>query len=280
MFKKNTALLSLVLLILFIVSGCFNKNDSEIVMITGTTVENSGLLDILTTKFTKDAKIGIKAIASSTGQALKSAQNGNVDVLFVHSKDDEEKFVQDGYGVKRYDVMYNHFIIVGPSNDPAGIKKYDNDISKAMEIINNGNFPFVSRGDQSGTHKFELVLWNELKVLNKHDEYFETGIGMAATLNIADQKKAYTLCDEATFYSLRGTFSLEVIVDKDPKTINQYGVIKVKQKEQDEEREKMVDEFIKWLLSDETQDMINSFGEKEYGKAIFTANTDKKSEND
>lgn len=264
----------IILIFIFILStGCSNKRDSELILATGTTVVNSGLLSEIIPEFTTMTGIKVKVLALGTGQALKNAKEGNVDVLLIHSKEDELKFVNDGYGVKRYDLMYNYFIFVGPAHDPDGMKKYNGDISMALKHININNIPFISRGDNSGTHKLEKKIWNELGIDPSNTNYFETGRGMSAVLFTTHEMNAYTISDEATFYSMKEQLDMVELVRDDKKLLNQYGLIKVIQKSQNRSKESQADEFINWLLSKKTLRKISEFGKNKYGKSLYMVDT-------
>ncbi|HXG79615.1 MAG TPA: substrate-binding domain-containing protein, partial [Methyloceanibacter sp.] len=200
-----------------------------IIVQSTTSTQNSGLFEHILPLFTKKTGIEVRVVAVGTGQALKNAQNGDGDVVLVHSKPDEEKFVADGWGVKRHDVMYNDFVIVGPADDPAKIAGGKN-AADALKAIAEAEAPFASRGDDSGTHKMELKLWQEAGIDPHPDSgkwYLETGSGMGATLNTAVGKRAYTLTDRATWLSFANKDDFKILVEGDPELFNQYGVILV-----------------------------------------------------
>jgi tungstate transport system substrate-binding protein len=194
-----------------------------------TSTENSGLFDHLLPQFTKKTGIEVRVVAVGTGQAIKNAKNGDGDVLFVHDKPSEEKFVAEGWGVKRFDVMYNDFIVVGPSKDPAGIAG-SKDVVAAFKKIADAKAPFVSRGDDSGTHKAELRLWQAAGVDAKAASgtwYREAGSGMGATINTAVGMGAYVFTDRATWSSFKNRGDYRIAVEGDNKLFNQYGIILV-----------------------------------------------------
>jgi tungstate transport system substrate-binding protein len=244
-------------------------DDNFIIVQSTTSTQNSGLFDHILPKFTKKTGIEVRVVAVGTGQALKNARNGDGDVVLVHSKPDEEKFVAEGWGVRRYDVMYNDFVIVGPASDPAGIaglKQAD----EAFKKIAEAKAPFASRGDDSGTNKEEMRLWKAAGVDAKKasgDWYLETGSGMGATLNTAVGKQAYTLTDRGTWLSFANKDDFKVLVEGDPKLFNQYGVILVNPKKHPSVKAKQGQAFIDWLIGPEGQATIASY--KIDGQQLF-----------
>ena len=203
--------------------------DKSIIVQSTTSTQSSGLLDYLLPLFTAKTGITVNVVAVGTGQAIKNAMNGDGDVLLVHAKPDEEKFVADGYGVERFDVMYNDFIVVGPAGDPAGIAG-SKDAPAALKKIAQAQATFASRGDDSGTHKKELELWKDAGVdvgAASGTWYRETGSGMGATLNTAVGMGAYALTDRGTWISFKNKGDYKIVVEGDPTLFNQYGVILV-----------------------------------------------------
>ena len=203
--------------------------DQFIIVASTTSTENSGLFSFILPKFTEKTGIEVRVVAVGTGQAIKNAQNGDADVLFVHHKASEEKFVADGFGVERFDVMYNDFVIIGPGDDPAAIKGM-NEVAVALQKIAAAQAPFASRGDDSGTHKKELSLWQDAAVDVKAASgswYRETGSGMGATLNIASAMNAYVMSDRATWLKFGNKGDLEILLEGDSRLFNQYGIILV-----------------------------------------------------
>jgi tungstate transport system substrate-binding protein len=249
------------LLLIPAASVALADDDNFIIVQSTTSTQNSGLFDHILPKFTKKTGIEVRVVAVGTGQALKNARNGDGDVVFVHSKPDEEKFVAEGWGVKRFPVMYNDFVIVGPASDPAGIaglKEADKAFKKIAEV----KAPFASRGDDSGTNKEEIRLWNSAGVNAKQasgDWYLETGSGMGATLQTAVGKQAYTLTDRGTWLSFANKDDFKVLVDGDPKLFNQYGVILVNPSKHPNVKAKKGQAFIDWLISKEGQAAIASY---------------------
>ena len=263
--------LSLCLSALLLVSAA-GANDNFIIVQSTTSTQNSGLLDHILPMFQKKTGIEVRIVAVGTGQALKNAKNGDGDVVLVHSKTDEEKFVADGWGVKRHDVMYNDYVIVGPASDPAkvaGLREAD----KAFKRIAAAKAPFASRGDDSGTNKEEMRLWKAAGVDAKKasgEWYLETGSGMGATLNIAVGKRAYTLADRGTWLSFANKDDFEVFVEGDPKLFNQYGVIVVNPQKYPNLKASQAQAFVDWLTGKEGQAAIASY--KIDGQQLFFPN--------
>jgi tungstate transport system substrate-binding protein len=219
--------------------------------------------------FQKKTGIQVRVVAVGTGQAIKNAQNGDGDVLLVHAKPAEEKFVAEGWGVKRFDVMYNDFIIVGPKSDPAKVAG-TKDVAAALKKIAATKSPFASRGDDSGTHKAELALWKMAGVDVKAATgswYRETGSGMGPTLNTAVGMGAYALSDRATWSSFKNKANHQIAVEGDSKLFNQYGVMLVNPKKHPKVKTKEGQAFIDWLIGPEGQAAIASFkinGEQQF----------------
>ena len=250
----------------------FAAGQGFILVQSTTSTQNSGLLDHILPKFTRRTGIEVRVVAVGTGQALKNARNGDADVVLVHSREDEERFVSEGWGVERHDVMYNDFIIVGPASDPAGIRSLS-DVEQAFERIAMVEAPFASRGDNSGTHKTELKLWRKTGIdpsRSSGDWYLEAGSGMGATLNMAVGKRAYALADRGTWLGFANKNDFEVLVEGDRQLLNQYGVILVSPERHPKVKAKMGAAFVDWLTSTEGQKAIESF--KIDGQQLFFPN--------
>ena len=226
-----------------------------------TSTENSGLFGFLLPAFQAKTGIEVRVVAVGTGQAIKLAQNGDADVLFVHHKPSEEKFVAEGYGVKRSDVMYNDFVFVGPKADPAGIRG-GHDAVAALQAIAGAKANFASRGDDSGTHKMEQSLWKTAGVdvaAASGQWYRETGSGMGATLNAAAGMAAYALTDRATWISFQNKADLELVVEGDKRLFNQYGVILVNPAKFSHIKAADGQAFVDWLIGTDGQKTIAAF---------------------
>ena len=266
----------LIALILFLnlISTTTFAAESIIVQST-TSTANSGLYDYLLPKFKADTGIDVHIVAVGTGQAIKNAQNCDGDVLLVHAKSAEEKFVASGYGVERFDVMYNDFVFIGPAPDPAGIHKSKN-AEDSLQRIAGSNSIFLSRGDNSGTHKKELALWKNAGIDPKPHSgqwYRETGSGMGATLNVAVGMNAYTMTDRATWISFGNRQDFEILYQGGQHLFNQYGIIMVNPERCQNIKSKPATVFISWILSGKGQKIIDGYQLK--GKQLFFANARK-----
>ncbi|MEO3431383.1 substrate-binding domain-containing protein [Pelagibius sp. CAU 1746] len=253
-------------------TGPSQAEDKFIVVQSTTSTQNSGLYDHLLPIFSKTSGIEVRVVAVGTGQAIKNAQNCDGDVLLVHAKAAEEKFVAAGYGVSRSDVMYNDFVIVGPATDPAGISG-GKDVTAALAQIKAKNAPFASRGDDSGTNKKEIALWKAAGIDPTADSggwYRETGSGMGATLNASVGMGAYTMSDRATWIAFGNKGGFEIAVEGDERLFNQYGVILVNPEKCSNVKAGLGQTFIDWILSDEGQSAIADY--KRDGKQLFFPN--------
>ena len=248
--------------------------EESIIVQSTTSTQNSGLYDHILPMFEDETGIRVNVVAVGTGQALENGRRGDGDVLLVHAKPAEETFVAEGYGVERYDVMYNDFIIVGPANDPAGVKGMD-DAPAALAQIAEEEAIFASRGDDSGTHKKEMSLWDVAGVDPTEASgtwYRETGSGMGATLNTGVGMDAYVMTDRATWISFGNKGDHEIPVEGDPSLFNQYGIIMVNPEKHPNVNVEAAQTFIDWILSDEGQSAIASF--EVQGQQLFTPNAD------
>ncbi|MTK11323.1 MAG: tungsten ABC transporter substrate-binding protein [Clostridiaceae bacterium] len=282
---KRFSLLFAGLAVVLSLSGCGSKQaqptqaeqkpERTMILATTTSTQDSGLLDNILPVFEKESGIKVKVVAKGTGEAMKMGERGDADCLLVHAKAQEEKFVKDGFGVKRYDVMYNDFIIVGPKDDPANIKEQAaSDPIKALKLISDSKSPFISRGDESGTHSKEKELWKAAGITPSGSFYISAGKGMGAVLQMAKEKNAYTLTDRATYLSMKDKLDLIIMTEKNDKLYNQYGVIKLNP-EKHKIKEKEADEFITWILSDKTQKLISEFGKDKFNQSLFIPNAKK-----
>jgi tungstate transport system substrate-binding protein len=252
-----------------------SRADEKFIVVQSTTsTEQSGLFGHILPLFEGKTGIDVRVVAVGTGQAIKNARNGDGDVLFVHSKPDEEKFVADGFGVKRFDVMYNDFVVVGTKSDPAGVAG-TSDVAAALKKVAEAEAPFVSRGDDSGTHKAELKLWQAAGVDPKAASgtwYRETGSGMGPTLNTAAGMGAYALTDRGTWLSFQNPGDLEIAVEGDAKLFNQYGVILVSPEKHPNVKADLGQQFVDWIVSPEGQRAIASY--RIDGQQLFFPNAD------
>ena len=273
--------------------GSAMAQDKVLTMSTTTSTESSGLLDVLLPEFKKDTGIEVKVLAKGTGAALKDGMDGNVDVVFVHAKQKEAEFVEKGFGTQRYAVMHNDFIIIGPATDPAGIKGAKDSIA-ALQKIAAAKAPFISRGDDSGTHTKEQEIWakSSLKLVetsqklvisgkeaqvvakkpeNSDDWYYSIGQGMGKTITFADEKNAYAIADRGTYIAYKWgktpAVDLEILFEGDETLANPYGVIPVNPKKFPHVKYDLAQQFADWLISARGQKVIADF--KLEGKQLF-----------
>jgi len=244
----------------------------SIVMSSTTSTEQSGLFGYLLPEFKKATGIDIKVVALGTGQALDMARRGDADVVFVHDQPAEEKFVTEGFGLKRFPVMYNDFVVVGPQADPANAK--GNDIVTALKKISSSNAAFVSRGDKSGTHAAELRFWSQAALADKKGSgYKECGCGMGPALNIGASTGAYVLTDRGTWLNFKNRADLKVLVEGDAKLFNQYGVMVVNPAKHAHVKQADAQKFVDWIVSANGQAAIAAY--KIGGESVFFPNAGK-----
>ncbi len=243
---------------------------AKLFLATTTSTQDSGLLDFILPDFQDEYNVQVEVIAVGTGQAIALGEDGNADVLMVHARAREDAFMDARHGMRREDVMYNDFVIVGPYSDPAGVKGM-NKATRALEEIAKAEAPFVSRGDDSGTHTKEIGIWAEAGIEPAGDWYISAGQGMGAVLTMADEQQAYTLSDRATYLArtLEGT-DLVILVEGDPILFNPYGVIAVNPDKSPQINNELANQFIDWLISLPTQAKIAEFGVAEFGAPLFT----------
>ena len=241
----------------------------RLLLATTTSTQDSGLLDFLLPSFEKEYNVFVDVVAVGTGQALKLGEDGNADVLLVHARAQEDDFMGAGHGVLREDVMYNDFVLVGPAGDPAGIGG-GGDAAAVFARIAESGAPFVSRGDDSGTHSKEKAIWAAAGIEPAGEWYISAGQGMGAVLTMADEQNAYTLSDRATYLArtLEGT-ELVILTEGDPILFNPYGVIAVNPAKNDKINGALANQFINWLISLPTQEKIAQFGVEEFGQPLF-----------
>lgn len=252
-----------------------HAQDASIIVQSTTSTQNSGLFDHILPMFEKASGIRANVVAVGTGQAIKNARNCDGDVLFVHAKPAEEKFVADGYGVKRFDVMYNDFVIVGPAADPAKVAGRT-DAAGSLKAIADAKAIFASRGDDSGTHKKELSLWKDAGVdveAASGTWYRETGSGMGATLNASVGMGAYAMTDRATWIAFRNKAEFKIAVQGDTAMFNQYGIIQVDPEKCPDVKADAAKSFVDWIITKDGQSAISAY--KLDGKQLFFANAAK-----
>ena len=251
----------------------------EIILATTTSTADSGLLDALLPLFEKRTGWTAKPIAVGSGQAMTMGQRGDADVLLVHSPDAELKFMADGYGKQRLLVMHNDFIIVGPASDPAGLKSART-AADAMKALDARGATFISRGDNSGTHALELTLWKAAAIDPKGKSWYqETGQGMGATLQVADQKAAYTISDRATFLALQKNLALKLVSEGDRAYFNVYHVLTLNPEKNPKINVEGGEAFARFIVSKEAQDLIRTFGVEKYGQPLFVPDAGKSEDN-
>jgi tungstate transport system substrate-binding protein len=265
-------------LILLIAAAVFagistaSAQDRSIVVSSTTSTQDSGLFGHILPLFKARTGIDVKVVSQGTGQALDTGRRGDADVVFVHAKAQEEKFVAEGFGVKRYPVMYNDFVLIGPKSDPAGIKG-SKDVAAAFKTIKAKNAAFVSRGDRSGTHIAELNLWKVAGIdieKEKGPWYKEIGQGMGSALNTASASNAYVLADRGTWISFKNKGDLVIAVEGDKRLFNQYGVMLVNPARHSNVKKEFGQQFIDWLVSPEGQKAIANY--KINGEQLFYPN--------
>lgn len=240
---------------------CFSLNaySADILYLaTTTSTENSGLLAALNPAFTKSSNIHINVVAVGTGKALRLAENGDVDALFVHAPAAEIEFIKKGYGLDRKAVMHNDFVLLGPKNNPAKIQP-NFSIVKALNYISRTESSFISRGDDSGTHKKEMTLWNQAKLTPSSEWYNSVGQGMGAVLNMAHEKKAYTLTDRGTYLAFKDKIDLVVVSQGDKSLFNPYHIMAVNPAKHPHSRYLLAKKYINFLVGAEGQKIINQY---------------------
>jgi len=262
------------LFFMMIVAGSLHAKTGELMMATTTSTDNTGLLDYLMPHFEKETGIDLKWTATGTGKALKLGQHCDVDVLLVHAPPAEKRYIANGYGKDRREIMYNDFVIIGPGNDPAGIKGQK--IKEALATVRSGRADFVSRGDDSGTNKKEKLLWKKagIPLPDKEEWYVQTGQGMLATINVAEQRNGYTMTDRGTYIKYQsakgGDAPLKILVQGDAVLVNQYSVLTLDPEHCPSAQYDLAVEFSDWMASKNAQDLIQGF--RLLGKKLFIPN--------
>jgi tungstate transport system substrate-binding protein len=243
---------------------------TKLIIATTTSTQDSGLLDVILPVFESEFGADTDVVAVGTGQALKLGEDCNADVLLVHARAREDEFMAAGFGARREDVMFNDFVIVGPAADPAGIRGMT-DAAAALAAVAKVQAPFVSRGDESGTHSKELAVWQAAGIEPSGNWYVSAGQGMGAVLNMANEQQAYTLSDRATFLArAKEGLELVILVEGDPTLFNPYGVITVNPEKCANVNAELGSKFVDWIISVPAQEKIGAFGVEEYGQPLFT----------
>ena len=240
--------------------------ESLLRLATTTTTANSGLMEHLMRAFSRDTGIAVHVIAVGTGKALRLGRDGDVDVLLVHAREAEERFVADGYGVDRREVMHNHFVIVGPRSDPAGVAGSPA-AAEALRRIHDSQMPFISRGDDSGTHRRELFLWQDARRTPGGRWYREVGQGMGKTLQIANETDAYTMTDRGTWLAYRARLEISLLYENETELLNPYGIIAVNPERHPDVNYAAASRLIRWITAPQAQKLIDDF--RVQGQALF-----------
>ncbi len=284
-FQKKFWVLLTVLLLAFAVVGCSTTGqeagsgdndenqaagqDSVVMLATTTSTYDTGLLDVLEPDFEEKTGYDLQILSKGTGASLELGKNGDVDVLLVHAKDRELQMVEEGYFVNRHDVMYNDFVILGPEDDPAGIKGME-DAAAAFKKIADAGSEFASRGDDSGTNIKEISIWEKASVSPEGGWYLSLGQGMGDTLRVANERTAYTLADRGTFLAMKDKIDLVLLVEGDPILFNQYGVMSVNPEKHENVNYEGAQAFVDYMIDDATQTLIGEF--KKYDEQLFVPN--------
>jgi len=255
-----------IIFFLFLISG--NVNANKIIVASTTSTYDTGLLNLLNEKFYDKFKIRVQVLSLGTGQAIRTAKDGNAEILLVHHKPSEEEFMNNGYGEKRYEIMYNDYVLVGPKNDNGKCTS----VQQKLEEIYNDKSLFISRGDDSGTHRKELEMWDlvNINIKKTNEWYLSVGQGMGSTLLISNEKKAYTLSDRSTWIAFNNRNNLKIVCEDFPPLFNQYGIILVNSKLNKNLNYKDANKYIDWFKTKEVKELINNFKAK--GKQLFYYN--------
>lgn len=261
----------LVTLLTFALAACGGQQgQKDMILVTTTSTQDSGLLDVLIPQFEQESGLKVKVIAVGSGEALAMGERGEVDAILSHAPSAEQKLVDAGVAVNRHRVMHNDFVLVGPPGDRAGIKGMKS-AAEALSRIAERQATFVSRGDDSGTHKQEKELWQQMRKTPSGAWYLESGTGQGQTLSIASEKNGYALTDRGTFLALRGNLALTILMEADPPLINIYHVMQVNPAKFTKVNGPAGEAFVQFMIKPETQQTIAAFGVKEFGQPVFFA---------
>ena len=280
--RSSKWVITLMIVTVLVVLGAANvfaaPKQKNIILATTTSTQDTGLLDVLIPIFEKQTGYFVKTIAVGSGQAMAMGQKGEADVMLVHSPDAEKKFIAEGYGINRRLVMHNDFIIVGPSSDPAKVKTAKSS-AEAMKLIASANALFASRGDNSGTHAKEKTLWKKAEINPIGQKWYqETGLGMGQTLNVAAEKKCYTLADRGTYLAIKKNLNLDILSEGDAALLNIYHVIEVNSAKWPKANDEGAKAFADFMVSKPTQNIIKTFGVDKFGSPLFFPDAGKKVE--
>ena len=267
-FMSFTSSFRIILFILIISFSTISKADNKIIIASTTSTYDTGLLNLLNEEFYKKYEVRVQVLSLGTGQAIRTAKDGNAEILLVHHKPSEIEFIDNGYGVERHEIMYNDYVLVGPKNDNDLCKS----VQQKLKQIYINQYLFISRGDDSGTHRKELEMWNltDIKVNKNKKWYLSVGQGMGSTLLIANEKKGYTLSDRSTWIAFNNRENLKIVCEDFPPLFNQYGIILVNSKLNKNLNYKDAKKYIDWFKTAEVKELINNFKAK--GKQLFYYN--------
>ena len=267
-FMSFTSSFRLILFILTIFFSTISKADNKIIIASTTSTYDTGLLNLLNEEFYKKYEVRVQVLSLGTGQAIRTAKDGNAEILLVHHKPSEIEFIDNGYGVERHEIMYNDYVLVGPKNDNDLCKS----VQQKLKQIYINQYLFISRGDDSGTHRKELEMWDltDIKVNKNKKWYLSVGQGMGSTLLIANEKKGYTLSDRSTWIAFNNRENLKIVCEDFPPLFNQYGIILVNSKLNKNLNYKDAKKYIDWFKTAEVKELINNFKAK--GKQLFYYN--------
>lgn len=275
--------LAMMLSMTAVLTACGSDEETQeskgtIILATTTSTKDSGLLDAILPEFEKESGYTVDVISVGSGEAMEMGENGEADVLLVHSPAAEEEYVNGGHADEdgRFDVMYNDFVVIGPESDPAGVASSSDDAVAAFKAIMDNQQTFVSRADDSGTHKKELSIWEKAGLTPSGEWYVEAAAGMGDVITMTDEKAGYTLSDRATWLNVGKNTNLKILCEKDPSGLlnNQYGVICVNPDKNENINHDGAKAFQEWIISEDTQKLIGEYGVEEYGEALFIPNAE------
>lgn len=260
------------LLIISIISvsmvACSSSDQvQEITLVTTTSLEDTGFLEYTLKDFEKENNVDVKVVAKGTGEALELGKRKDADILFVHAKQKEEDFINEGYGVDRVEIMYNYFVLVGPKDDIDNEKLKNMNVEDAFKYIKENNLAFVSRGDESGTHTKEISIWEKSGVENSFENYSEVGKGMGATLQMASEMNAYTLTDIGTYLATKENLDLDIVKQADETLKNVYSIVTISDLQ--ENKKIITDKLVNYYKSEKVQNKIKEYGIDKYNEALF-----------